>query len=185
MFDFLNVVNGKGNLLHIVAVHALHMPAEGLPLFIQGIEAVDVLHQPVNLHFIIVRKGNQVIQPLAGRQHGRLPHLPFLAFAIANAGVNIGWQPVALRGHGHAYSAAKPLAQGTGGHIDAAGAVHIAMAGQIGAGLVQRVQFLQRKVTAQGQRSVQRRSAVALGQHKAVPFTQIRLSGVNAHGVEV
>src|SRR5690606_41342806 len=80
------------------------------------------------------------------------------------------------RGQGHAAPDGEPLAQGARGRLDARrGAVHrVPLESAVDA--TQRPQLLMREVTGLGQRRVQDRDAVALGQDEPVPVD--RRSGV-------
>src|SRR5665811_1457970 len=71
-----------------MAVHLQGVPAEGLPLVGDGLDAHNLSGMAVNLETVAVEDGHQVVEAVVGRSHGRLPDLAFLHFAIPQQGVN-------------------------------------------------------------------------------------------------
>jgi len=73
------------------------------------------------------------------------------------------------------------LAQGAGGHVHAGGLVLVAVAGQVGARLVQRLQVLIGEEALDGQGGVHPRAGVALGADQLVPVRPLGILRVIAH----
>ena len=155
----LGLLHRAHNLIGVVAVDRLHMPAEGSPFVLQRLERIDLLRIAVDLHFIVIGKGDERIEAPSARKHGGLPNLALVTFAVADDGINRIRQMVHLNRERHSDRGGKALPQRTGGHIDADGAPHIAVAGEHGAGAVQGIEKLYREIALQRQRGIQGRAA--------------------------
>ena len=67
------VIKGGHHRRQIVTVHALHVPAEGGPFFMQRLKAENFARIAVRLLFVHVNEVNQVSQAVVGRRHRRFP----------------------------------------------------------------------------------------------------------------
>ena len=73
------------------------------------------------------------------------------------------------------------LAQAAGGHIHTGHRVHIGVALQIAVNVAQGGQVLHREKSPVGQRAVQPRRGMSLGEHEPVPVLPFRVGWVDAH----
>ena len=69
--------------LQVVPVDGAHVPAEGRELGAQVARIAHLARAAVDLQAVAVHDGGQVVQTAMGSEHGRLPHLAFLALAVA------------------------------------------------------------------------------------------------------
>ena len=119
------------------------------------------------------------------RQHGGLPRLTFIHFAIAQnqkCAAASPLQPVAQR-LTHRQRTALP--ERSGGHIHAGGLVPIAVRRKARARLIQRFDFIIGKEALHGERGVHRRPRVSLGAYQLIPIRPARIFRIIAHGMAV
>ena len=127
----------------------------------------------------------EVIELLVAGKHGGLPDLALLALAIAQQGVRaVSIAPV-LGGNRHTHGGRDTLAERAGGHVDARGVVHVGMTLQVAADMAQRLEVLLGEEPALGEHGVQARSAVALGEHKAIAVGLAGIGRVDVHFLKV
>ena len=182
----LGLLHGGGDLLDVVAVlHVDHVPAEGGPLVAQRRDVVDLRNGVVDLQLVVVGKADEVGKALGGGEHGRLPDLAFLRLAVADERVDRRAVVLKLRAERNAHGAGEALAERAGGHVDAGGEVHVAVAGQMRAALVEGEQLGLGEVAAVGERGVHRGAGVALRADKAVASRHFRLGRVDVHFFKV
>ena len=85
-----------------------------------------------------------------GGEHGGLPNLAFLAFAVPQQHEHRGGDVIHLEPQPHAAGHREPLAEGAGGHLYAGHQMHVRMALKAAAQLAQGAQLLRRKVPGSG-----------------------------------
>ena len=176
------VLHRRGNLVDIVAVFDVdHVPAECSPFFVQRRDAVDFLDRAVDLQLVVVGKGDQVIQMLARRKHGRFPDLSFLALAVADQRIDRCAVAFELAAQSNAHRAGKALTERTRRHVDADCAVHVAVARQVRAAAVQRQKLRLIEVAAIAERRVHRGTRMPFRADKAVASRLFRLVRVDVH----
>ena len=71
------------NLLHIITIHLQNNPVEGFHFGFERAEGHHIIGRAVNLFFIVVDDGNQVIHLFAASEHKGFPDLTFFEFAVA------------------------------------------------------------------------------------------------------
>ena len=114
-------------------------------------------------------------------EHERLPDFALLNFTVAYHGVHAVALAAELAGHGDPVGGGDALAERAGRHIHAGGQFHIRMPLQDGAGLAQGFHFRLREEALNGQRGVQNRRGVSLGQHEPVPVGVVWIFRIDAH----
>ena len=116
-----------------------------------------------------------------GGEHGRLPYLALLAFAVAQQGEHAGVVAVEAQAAGHAGGDGEALAEGAGGHLDARAQLGVGVALQPAAQLAQGHELLAREEPGVSQHGVEGRGRVALGQHEPVAAGHVRVGRVVRH----
>ena len=134
---------------------------------------------------VAVQHDAEVGELIVGGKHERLPALALFHLAIAKDGVDIDRLFADLCAQSHAAGGGHTLTQTAGGHIHARRLIHVGVALQVAADLAQGLEVFHREEPALGQRSVERRSGVALGQHQTVAVRLFRSLGVNIHIHEI
>jgi len=71
------------DLIKVISVNLDHMEVKCFKLLVDRIRRVDFLDRTVDLKIVIIYNHNQVVQLMAGCQHGCLPHLAFLDLTIS------------------------------------------------------------------------------------------------------
>ena len=178
-------VHGGLDLVVVVAVDGQHVEVEGFHLLFQRLAAHDRLGAAVDLQAVAVQEHAQVGKLIVGGKHEGLPALAFLHLAVAHDGKDVDGLARVLGTQGHAAGGRDALAQAAGGHIHARGLVHVGVALQIAADLAQGLEVFHREVTALGQRCIQCRGGMALGQHQTVAVGLLRVLRVNVHFHEI
>ena len=156
--------------LHVVAVDLDRVPAEGLELGADVAGVHDLLGRAVGLEVVVVDDRGDVADPEVLRRGRRLPGLALLAVAV-------GEQAEGLRGlvevvepqreadpDGHR----EALAERTGRDLDAGGRAHVGVALEHRADLAELLELGVREVAVLGERGVEDRGGVALGEDEAV-----------------
>ena len=77
-------MDGLADLLYVVSVHALRVPAERLVFARQIAQLADLADRPVDLALVVIRKRDQVGQLVLRREKRGLPYLALLALAVAD-----------------------------------------------------------------------------------------------------
>ena len=134
---------------------------------------------------VAVQHDAEVGELIVGGKHERLPALALFHLAIAKDGVDIDRLFADLCAQSHAAGGGHTLTQTAGGHIHARRLIHVGVALQVAADLAQGLEVFHREEPALGQRSVERRGGVALGQHQTVAVRLFRSLGVNIHIHEI
>ena len=171
---------------HVMAVHFARIPAEGLELRCEIARIAHIGRVAVDLQAVAVHDGHQVVEVAMRREHGSLPYLPFLAFAVAEQGEHGLRLAVQLETGRGARRDGQALAERARGHLDARHEVRVGMALQARAQLAQREQLLAGEVARLGEHGVQSRSRMALRQDEAVALIPIGSLGIMIeHSAEV
>ena len=135
----------------------------------------------VDLQLVVVDDGHEAPELLMGGEHGRLPHLTLLALAIAehreDEAVLAGQAQAGRKARGHG----KSLAERASGHLHAGQQVGIGMPLQARAELAQGVQLVDREEAGVGQRRIERRRRMPLGQDEPVAAGLVRVGRVVVH----
>ena len=76
-------VDGAGDVRDVVAVNTLRMETEALELRAQIAGIEHFAHRAVELNFIAIENGDQMIQAMPACVHARFPDLAFLNLAVA------------------------------------------------------------------------------------------------------
>ena len=181
----LGGVQGGEHVLHVVAVDLHHVPAEGAPLVGQGLHGHDLVDPAVDLDAVAVHDGHQVLQVVVVGGHGGLPDHALLDLAVAQHDIGHVVLVVELARQGHTHAHGQAVAQGAGGHVDAGHLVHVRVALENGVILTQGVEDGRVKVAPAGQRRVQHRAGVPLGEDEPVPVLPLGVLGVDVQHVEV
>ena len=132
-----------------------------------------------------VEAQGQVVQFILSCRHGRFPDLAFFDFAVAGDDVDPPVRPVQLGRHGHAVGSRQALSQGSRRHVDARRRIHVGIALEHGAALAQVPQFIFREKAPFGQRRIQSRYGMALGEDETVPVRPVRPLGIDPHDIEI
>ena len=101
----------------IVPVAAQHVPAEGFPLAGQVTQRHDFVGRAVELDFVPVHNGGEVIEPELHGRGGRLPDGALIELAVTEHGVHARIGMVQLQAEGHALRGGQADAQRAGRHI--------------------------------------------------------------------
>ena len=128
--------------------------AESLELLRNRIGRIDLLNGAVYLQIIVVHHDAEVVQLFSGGEHGRLPNLAFLNFAVSQHGINAIVSMIQLAGQRHSYRSGDALSQRTGGHIHPRSALHVRMPLKHGASVAQPLDLLFGEEALQGQRAI-------------------------------
>ena len=154
--------------IDIVAVDLVHFPTESAELGGKRAAGAYVFNMAVDLKAVEVYHGNEVAELLVGGEGGSLPHLAFLGFAIAHNGEHAVGKLVQLEAGSQTGGDGKALTKGSSGYLYPRAQVGIGMALKTGAQLSQGIQLVYRDVACFGQRGIERRRGMALGQDEAV-----------------
>src|SRR5579885_442218 len=74
---------------HVMAVHLMHLPAEGAPFVRKRLDAHHLLDLAVELKAVAVDDGDEIASLVMGGGHGGGPDLTFLHLAVAEENVDI------------------------------------------------------------------------------------------------
>ena len=159
---------------HVVAVHFARIPAEGLELRCEIARIAHIGRVAVDLQAVAVHDGHQVVEVAMRREHGSLPYLPFLAFAVAEQGEHALRLAVQLETGRGARRDGQALAERARGHLDARHEVRVGMALQSRAQLAQREQLLAGEVA--------RLASTAYKAGAAWPFARMKRSRSSQSG---
>ena len=133
----------------------------------------------------MIDDSDEVIQVVVAGEHGRLPHLALLALAVAQQRVDAVAVTPVLCGERHSDRGGDTLTERSGRHVDARRVIHIGMALQAAADMTERLELLLGKEPAFGEHGVECRSAMSLGEHKAVAVGAARIRRVDIHFLKV
>jgi hypothetical protein len=161
------------------------MPLKGAELVGKRHSRVNFVDTAVNLQAIVIDDSDEVIQVVVAGEHGRLPHLALLALAVAQQRVDAVAVTPALCGECHSNRGGDTLTERSGRHVDARRVIHIGMALQAAADTTERLELLLGKEPALGEHGIERRSAVSLGEHKAIALGAARIRRVDIHFLKV
>src|ERR1700742_3907999 len=78
----LCLVQGRDDLVHVVAVHFEGSPAEGAELSVDIAQVHDGFRGAVDLLSIPVYRGDEVVYLVGGREHDGFPVLSFIQFSV-------------------------------------------------------------------------------------------------------
>ena len=172
--------------LQVVPVDGAHVPAEGRELGAQVARIAHLARAAVDLQAVAVHDGGQVVQTAMGSEHGRLPHLTFLALAVAQKREHGAAVPVERQAGGAAGGDGEPLPQRPGGHFHAGQLVGVGMALQARAQLAQGRKLFAREVACLCERCVESRRRMAFRQEEPVAAGLLRVCRVVLqHAAEV
>ena len=158
----------------IVAVHHVHVPAEGTPAVFHGRERQDVLRVTERLLPVQVDDGDQVRQPVVGREHHRLPEGALVALGIADERESPPPRPLQLGRQRGAGRDRQPLPERAGREVDPSQGAFGVDAEQRFVGAVG-VELLLGQPAPQEQRRVDREDRVAFADDETVA---VRIIGV-------
>ena len=94
------------------------------------------------------------------REQHAFPDLPLITLTVTDEEIGAAVLAVHFLCQRHTDGTGHALPQRTGGHVNARRQVAVAVAGQFGAGLIQRIQHIHGKESLECQRSVDRKSVV-------------------------
>ena len=114
-------------------------------------------------------------------EHGRLPHLSFLALTIAQQRVDTVAVAPVLSGKRHSNRSGNALAERSGGHVNTRGVVHIGVTLQTAADMTERLEFFLAKEPALGKHGVEGGGAVTLGKHEAIAIGAAWIRWIDIH----
>jgi hypothetical protein len=165
-----------------VTVDLNGVPAEGLELGAHVAGIHDLLGRAVGLQVVVVDDRRQVRQLVVCRRHRPLPTLPLLAVAVGHQGEDLGSlrQAVETEGETNAHAHREALAERPGRDLNPGCARHVRMALQVRADLAQPHQVVGGEVAVLGERRIQDRRGVALGEDEAVALGPARVPGIVA-----
>src|SRR3990172_4209057 len=143
------------DLVLVVAVDLLHLPAEGAPLIGERLLAHDVDDEAVVLDAVAVDDRREVGEAVVRRRHRRLPALALIQLAVAEEAVDAVVAPVEPRRQALADRGGKPLAERAARHLDAGDGPGLAVALQAAVQLAERKQLLEGEVAALGEEGVE------------------------------
>ncbi len=166
--------HGPAELLVVVAVDLGHVPAEGPPLVGEGLQGEGLLGGGQRLELVVVDDGDQIGQPVVGREHGRLPHAALVALAVAEQHVGAP-RLVGVPGPpGQPGADRQAVAERAGGQLDAGDADVADVPGEERAVAVVLGQQRRVEEAALGEHGVQGGAGVALAHDEAVPVRPVR-----------
>ena len=168
-----------------MAVHGLHKESESGELLVDRIGAHNVAHGAVDLKIVVVNEHEQVIQLIVRGEHHRFPDLAFLDLAVAEERIYAHAVSKTLCAERHARRRGYALAERAGGHVHAGREIHIGMALQTAADMAERLELVHGEKAAVGEHRVERRSRMALGEHKAVALFPARILRIDIHVLEI
>ena len=141
---FMTIICG----LPVVALLALHIPAEGGEFFVYWIDVHDVCGAAVDLQAVVIDEGDHMIKAIVGSGHRCFPNLAFFDLTVAQKRVHIAVALVELFRERHADGSRNAGAERAGGHIHAWHLAHVGMALELTAELAQGFQFFGGKKAA-------------------------------------
>ena len=161
------------------------MESEALKLLGNRIGGIDHIYRSVDLQPVVVHDHAQIVEFLGCREHGCLPHLSLLDLAVAQKRVYTVVLIAELRGECHAHRDGNSLAQRSAGSVHSRRVLYTGMSLEMGADVAQGQKILHREISPVGQRRVESRSRVSLGQHEAIPIRFLRILGINVHLLKI
>jgi hypothetical protein len=171
--------------VEIVAVDALHMPAEGFQLGRQRFEIGDLAGGAIGLHAVDIDNGDQVVEPEMGSRQDSLPDRSLVEFAIGKQGVDpagrlLGLEAEAFANRNRQAKAQRPArhfhAGRIGGHSRHRQTAVIAPIG---------VEFAVGNDPGLDQRGIKRDRVMAVGQQEPVTAVPCGVVGPVVHGMEI
>ena len=112
-------VEGVEHRGQVVAVDALHVPAEGGPLVGQRLEAEHLARRAVGLLVVDVDQADQVVEPVVRGAHRRLPGRALVELAVGHRVVDEGRVLLLLQPQRHADADRQALAERAAGDLHA------------------------------------------------------------------
>ena len=174
------------DLLHIVAVRNFdHIISECQGFGFDIAQAHHFVVGTVDLQAVVVQDHGQVVQLVVCGGHAGFPDQAFLAFTVADHGIDTALASDMLRAKRHADCDRNPLPQGTGGSVNTGTLFGVRMALQDPVKLTEMIEFFLSEIAAFAERPVKRRSCVALGEDKAVALGHFVVFGIHIHHVKI
>lgn len=168
------------NRFDIMTVDLDDVPAEGRPFLGYGLPVEDLADRSIELAFIVVQDGHQVIQLVRGSAHGGFPHLAFFAFAIAEHHVDAVVGVVELARQRHAYAHGQPLPERAGGGFHK-GTIRLGgMTLQRAAEFAQCFELFDGQIARFRQRGVEDRHRVTFAHDEAITPRVVRIGRILA-----
>ena len=163
-----NLLHGLCQRADIMAIDLMGVPAERLPLVAQRREHQGLVGARGRLPLVVIDDDADVFELLGGGKHRGLPHRAFVVFAVGEKREDTKALALDTSRQRHAAAERQPVAERAGGGLDARQQVCRRMFGEPPAILAKGVELFEREVAFHGERRVQRRGGVALGQDEAV-----------------
>jgi len=181
---------GRGGFLErtqdcpdVVTVDDDGMPAEGLPPVPVRRHVVAPLRRAALAESVHVGDGAQVVEPVAIRDLGRLPHRALCRLAVADQHVGTVVRADAAGVERDADRGANALTQRSGRHVDERQARR-GVPFEIAVDPPQLQEIVRRHESRLGPGRVEQRRRVALGEHEAIVLVVLRIPRVESHVAE-
>ena len=117
--DPLALRDGREQGAHVIAVHALRVPAERMPLILHRLDRHDFARRTVGLLVVAVDESEEVVEPVMRPGHGSFPGRALLQFAVGKQIEHAGVAPVQLQSEGHADRLRQAVTERAAGHLEA------------------------------------------------------------------
>ena len=151
-----------------MAVDDLHMPVEGFPFVLHGVQAGKICDLAAGLVVVAVGEHDEITGLLLCRRHGRLPDHALLLLAVAHDDVDMVVYILIAAAHGHAQADGDAVSKRAGHRVHAGDLVHIGVPLEKAAQGAQSAQFFNGEVAPAGQRRVKYGAGMAFGKDETV-----------------
>ena len=189
----LGLVKGRKDLLEIVAVDHLDVPAIGGIACAHILALADIQHR-VEGDVVGIEENNQVVEAEVTRQRGGLRGDAFLETAITAKSDDMVVQDGVLGRvepgcchflrHGVADGVGNSLTEGAGGRLNTRGLVELGMAGGDAVELTELLHLIQAEIKARKvEPGVKEHAAVAGGEDEAVSVDPARIGRIDLQGL--
>ena len=174
----LEALERPEHFAQVVAVDDLGFPAEGGELAVDGVEVQDILGRPGLLEMVAIDDQGQVVEPELGGRGGGFPVLSFAELAVAGQDVGVIALLVDPGGQRVADADRESLAERAGGGLDSGQPLHVGVPLERAAQLAQSHDLVVREVAGLGERRIEDRRRVPLGEDEAVAVGPVGVLGV-------
>src|SRR5882724_3175003 len=162
----------------VVAVDALHVPAEAAEAVGQRLDPHDLLGRAVDAELVAVDDADQALQAEMPGSHRGFPDLAFGKFAIAEHAVDAIGPLLHARGERHAEPDRQPVAERARAEVDAGDLLHVRMVAERTAEPRVAVEQFRIEIAEVGENWVEADGRMALAQDEAIAVRPFRLGGV-------
>src|SRR5262245_1187431 len=164
----------------IMAVDALHVPAEAAEAIDQRLHLHDLLGRSVDAELVAVDDADEALQVEMSGRHRRFPDLALGQFAVAQHAVDAIAALLHARGQRHAHADREPMAERTRAEIDSGNLLHVRMIAERTAEPRVVVEQLRIEIAEVGENRIEPDGRVALAQDEAVAVRPLGIGGIEA-----